>query len=257
MLPRWSSIENAVDNYVTRLVGNESPVNIERVASGVGVAEIEPRRISTDGYLAVRPDGQYAIRYNEDADSNRRRFTIAHEIGHLILADICGFRVSEPVARGGERNDREEILVNRIAAKLLMPESRLVSALSNSARGWWQIAQLARRYEVSTQAMLIRLSELRRVFSLTLECSTYSSLRHAPRVKRIRTSRGSRVLFFAKPECVLQNLLQVSAVCQRPAIPLEINGNPDRLQVVSRIWQADNGRTEFCFVGWRKFDSMR
>jgi Zn-dependent peptidase ImmA (M78 family) len=89
----------------------------------------------------------------------RRRFTIAHEIGHLVLhapggtaAVFC--RVTDPLVIAANRIERE---ANRFAAELLMPED-LVRA--EAARVGPDRAALADLFQVSAPAMGWRLLNL-------------------------------------------------------------------------------------------------
>ena len=61
--------------------------------------------------LTVRHNGQYVILYNEHIDNERRRaFTLAHEVGHILLS------------HSGENEGAEEREANAFAASLLCPE---------------------------------------------------------------------------------------------------------------------------------------
>jgi len=99
----------------------------------------------------------------------RRRFTIAHELGHLVLQRDDLFHVDEkfPVAFRSEDSSKAhspfEVEANQFAAELLMPEKLLMRDVAKLPLGLdveEAIAELARRYEVSEQAMTIRLSAL-------------------------------------------------------------------------------------------------
>ena len=103
------------------------PVDIVGIAREAGVASIESRSMNIDGYLGRSPKGQLIIRYNAGNPWRRNRFTIAHEIGHLLIARCDGREIAAPVGRTWDRNESEELLANRIAAELLMPERRLSS----------------------------------------------------------------------------------------------------------------------------------
>jgi len=99
----------------------------------------------------------------------RQRFTIAHELGHLLLHDGVpiridrNFRVNWRKGSGVNASNVEEIEANFFAASLLMPKSMLTTAnrldhfdVEDDA----EIVRLARLFRVSTQAMTFRLAEL-------------------------------------------------------------------------------------------------
>jgi len=137
------------------------PVDIEAVARRLGVVEISPRPIDFDGYLARRPDGNLAIRYRQDSRLARRRFTIAHEIGHILLSQETGEPFDSPVARRPLRDNSEERLANRIAAELLLPERHISAMLRSSPVRLWAIRRIANCFDVSAASVFFRVSELR------------------------------------------------------------------------------------------------
>ncbi len=101
--------------------------------------------------------------------SQRQRFTIAHELAHLILHDgeevhvDKTFRVNLRSPLSSKAEDVEEIEANTFAASLLMPIGFLKPDLQNVTLDIddpSQIAKLADRYEVSTQAMTYRLMNI-------------------------------------------------------------------------------------------------
>src|SRR5579864_1748252 len=131
MTPRLpnNAITERVIARAKELAGNRIPVDVEEIARACGVVEISVRPIPLDGYLARRPDGQLAIRYSSDSSPTRVRFTIAHEIGHLVIADETECPLEGPVARGPNRDAIVERLANRFASEILMPEHQLESLL--------------------------------------------------------------------------------------------------------------------------------
>lgn len=117
------------------------------------------------GLLAVR-GGVSAIYVNADDPSVRKRFTVAHELGHMILHLIGGdaefidnadnFRSTVDPDAGWTDRRRREWEANTFAAALLMPEGLV-------RRRWSEIRDpegMARWFQVSRPAMDIRLDGL-------------------------------------------------------------------------------------------------
>lgn len=71
-------------------------------------------QIRQDGCVVKSDRGDKAVAFNRNAPIDRQRFTLAHELGHLILDD-----------------EHDEKSANKFAAAFLMPE-RLVKAAFNS-----------------------------------------------------------------------------------------------------------------------------
>jgi len=121
------------------------------------------------GFL-YREGDQAVIGVNKDHAPVRQRFTIAHEVGHLLLHDHHdqvhvdrGFRVRLRDNVSSQGTDRDEVEANRFAAELLMPLHLLRKDLQNlnlDLADDDELRALARRYGVSTQALAIRLSTL-------------------------------------------------------------------------------------------------
>ncbi|MGW1419838.1 ImmA/IrrE family metallo-endopeptidase [Bradyrhizobium manausense] len=148
---------------------NSPPVSLDLVADLLG-AEIREVELDDDASgILFRGNGRKVIAVNRSHHPLRKRFTIAHELGHLALhkgAEVHVdqvFRINLRDARSATAEDVEEIEANAFAANLLIPAQwiRLDVAgytldLENEAR----IDALADRYQVSKQAMIVRLTSL-------------------------------------------------------------------------------------------------
>jgi len=99
---------------------------------------------------------------------NRQRFTIAHECGHLWLHNDevhidRSFRIKKRDAVSSLAIDPDEIEANRFAAELLMPYTMLKNDLLDydiDVENEQDIHELAKRYEVSIQAMTHRITNI-------------------------------------------------------------------------------------------------
>jgi Zn-dependent peptidase ImmA (M78 family)/DNA-binding XRE family transcriptional regulator len=124
---------------------------------------------SPDGCSAVDPDtGASYVLINSDKHRVRRRFTIAHEIGHLALGHLLGGQVIVDETVGGK--SPEEKQANAFAAGFLMPAEGVQGAVKRLRKrlgappnplDW--IVWLAASFGVSEQAAAYRLINLRLV----------------------------------------------------------------------------------------------
>lgn len=146
------------------------PVDVESVATAEG-ARVRRQGLQdgTSGVLIRDQAGVVTIGVNALHHPNRQRFTIAHELGHFVLHGdqpgvfVDGLMVHFRADRSSESSDPREIEANAFAAGLLMPEHFLradlrggtVDPLDDAA-----VRALALRYEVSQQALTIRLASL-------------------------------------------------------------------------------------------------
>jgi len=166
---RKAQIRKAAERLLRLLDADAPPVNVERIARLRG-AQI--RYVPSDGDLSgliFQENGQIIIGVNALHPKTRQRFTIAHELGHLVLHNWSelhvdrNFRVMPRDARSSTATEPEEIEANAFAAELLMPVHMIEIDLSGHAVDHEDdtfIVNLAERYSVSIQALLFRLSNL-------------------------------------------------------------------------------------------------
>ncbi len=139
------------------------PVDVKAIAEKLGI-EVEPGDAEMDisgEVCSEQENGGYVIRYNPRDHEVRRRFTIAHEIGHVVLGhlsdrDRC---LRDPREHYTIDNfDPVERDANRFAAALLMPADAVRAAVLRMEKP--TISNLAEVFKVSKLAMEIRLKSL-------------------------------------------------------------------------------------------------
>jgi Zn-dependent peptidase ImmA (M78 family) len=161
------SPEALADAIIEHFSDMEMPVPLKRIAEAVGITEIIGRDTdSFEGVLvttAAKSAG--SIAYNEKSGRERRRYTIAHELGHFLLpfhgagaqcakADLGVFKTSD-------LNCATEAEANRFAASLLMPQKFFARDIRQSgAPEIEHILKLAKRYETSKEAAARRYTDL-------------------------------------------------------------------------------------------------
>lgn len=94
--------------------------------------------------------------YNVDEIPTRGRFTMAHELGHVLLGHV---RPGTKPKRDNNFNaygDWDEVDANSFAAELLMPETYVRRAVEQGLG----ISELAEKFDVSPTAMRYRLQKL-------------------------------------------------------------------------------------------------
>lgn len=127
---------------------------------GVGVKPVPAQQLAgaSGWYRPPGPDRDSAqILYNIAEPWPRRRFTIAHELGHHVLEH--GERPRDAVQAFSLHNyDPIEAAANRFAAELLMPEKAVWHWVVEE--GNTSLEQLAALFAVSQVAMRYRLKRL-------------------------------------------------------------------------------------------------
>lgn len=147
-------MEGLTDNVrsILKRVGVAAPpVDVHAIAEFFSIPVLPYDRFPEDvSGMIVRIDGKAAIGINPAHARVRQRFTLAHELGHYL----SGHDDLRIVDEAMDKDTLKEKEANRFAAELLMPTDMLTADLK---RGGLDIPALARRYEVSEQAMSVRL----------------------------------------------------------------------------------------------------
>jgi len=151
------------------------PVPVEEIARGEGAQIARHRFEGWESGFILRDGRQTIIGVNTRTSRRRQRFTIAHEIGHLLLHEGTlivdhAVRVNWRDQVSGMATGTEEIQANTFAAELLMPRDLIIYSLekymdqvsrTNKAMSHEDlITSLAREFDVSAEAMGYRLINL-------------------------------------------------------------------------------------------------
>ncbi len=144
------------------------PVDPVLVANRTGI-RVHNAKFAEDGIagMVARRGDKRTILVNQSDPLQRKRFTIAHELGHHFLhlmeddgefvdtvVDLFRLQDAEQAARAEHR--RREIQANQFGAALLMP-AELLRRAHEDTKG---VDDLAALFQVSQSAMAIRLSQL-------------------------------------------------------------------------------------------------
>ncbi|MFO0806450.1 MAG: ImmA/IrrE family metallo-endopeptidase [Gemmataceae bacterium] len=167
MTKRLGRYEARVKQLLRECEVAEAPVDVNAITKHLNI-RVKPTSFDRDdisGFLH-RSGDEAVIGVNREHARTRRRFTIAHEIGHFILhkAGIDEVHVDSiklRSSRSSEGTDREEIEANAFAAELLMPTAFLLKDADRvDLEDEKAVEELSRSYGVSTQAMSFRLTNL-------------------------------------------------------------------------------------------------
>lgn len=150
-----------IDDFVADLVRRcdvapEPPIDLVRVAQRLGVDEITEAQLVEDGRLEHTP---YHVRIllQQDASYPRKRFTLAHELGHVVLTDPDSFVVAR---RYRPRADQEERFCDAFAAALLLPRAWVEQRWATAQRSLRVVRAMSDTAHVSLAASAIRLNEI-------------------------------------------------------------------------------------------------
>lgn len=135
------------------------PIRLQELLPLCHARKVE-RDIATPGLLEIHGH-TYVVVVRKGINWRRQRFTIAHELGHILLLNALVQTPSLLAAlRAPEHWAQAERLCNLAAAELLIPQEDLLRELQKfqlSSRG---LLQLYDRYMTSLTPLFIRLSEV-------------------------------------------------------------------------------------------------
>ena len=154
------SIEGAVRRVIQKYFGDipGPPIDLNAAASSLKVPICE-EDIPVSGELRKTGRG-YTIVVSRHLSPNRKRFTIAHEMAHLLF-ELSG--------RNPPRTGKEvERLCDLLASEILMPAHHLLNRLDEEPAPY-RVVQLSQSFGTSVQAAAIRYSDLKKVSVFQIE----------------------------------------------------------------------------------------
>jgi len=143
------------------------PIRLQELLPHINARKVE-RDIATPGLLEVHGN-TYVVVVRKGIHWRRQRFTIAHELGHILLLNALVQTPSLLVAlRAPEHWAQTERLCNLAAAELLIPQVDLLRVLQTIQFSSRRLLQFYDRYMTSFTPLFIRLSEVLPGSSVTL-----------------------------------------------------------------------------------------
>jgi len=167
----FSDINSWVKAILDKLGDLTLPIKVEDIAKSEGLKVVPyPLEDSVSGLLVIE-NGQGIIGYNQNESRVRRRFTIAHELGHFILhRDKANLFVDKQFKVYRSQNSSTDATkqayekeANAFAASLLMPEQLIIKEVEKTKIDMANeegLKQLAKIFDVSSIAMSYRISNL-------------------------------------------------------------------------------------------------
>jgi hypothetical protein len=143
------------------------PINVQAAAKFVGIEQIVQGDLQgVDGLLSLTSSGTYVVTLKREQSRIRKRFTLAHEIGHLVVFNSVGRRDGSIAAnnlgcRTANPEDlEEERLCDLVASELLMPREAFLQQMQLEGVCALSIPAIARDFDVSLHAASRRVVDL-------------------------------------------------------------------------------------------------
>ena len=134
------------------------PTDLEVLGRWFGVERVIERKLDVAGLIHRFENQKSVIFLNEDDAPGRRRFSWAHELGHLVLASKA--RPVTACRTPGQRDAALERSCDVIATEILMPRELFCAEVDGTGWSLRSIRSLANAFQVTVQAAARRLTEL-------------------------------------------------------------------------------------------------
>lgn len=144
--PRYSFATLKATEIWKDLCNQEIPVVLNDIIQKLGII-VKSDELDIDGISRVDKDGICFIMYNQKMSVVRQRFTVAHEIGHIVLDHI-------PIEGNTSQlsSVSQEKEANTFAGELLVPSSDIKMFMKDGTKN---IQDIMERYQVSKEAAAI------------------------------------------------------------------------------------------------------
>jgi len=155
-------LAEAAQAQIARFEGLAEPTDLVELVEAVFGADVAVVDLGTgfDG-LATSSDQVKLIMLATSQVPARQRFTLAHELGHLVAGDDQGVHLDEDVFNRAQGKTPSEMRANAFAASFLMPEAALKAAVGSTALTEQGFAALACDLVVTPSTLAFRLKSLR------------------------------------------------------------------------------------------------
>jgi hypothetical protein len=162
-----SAARKALETLIPSSAGASIPVDMVSAAKYVGIEQIlEMEAMTCEGLLSSSPSGTYVAMLRKGQSHVRKRFTLAHEVGHVVIYRSVG---APPLSEENTQiqcqshtvqHREEEALCDLLAAELLMPHGKFIAAMEEVGVSASTVASIARRFDVSIHAAARRVTQL-------------------------------------------------------------------------------------------------
>lgn len=141
----------------------KAPVDVVRLAESFGLKVWErdlPNGVAGQIIFDRKNGGTsgYSIIVAKDPSAQRKRFTVAHEIAHYLLhKTLIGDGLTDNALYHSGLSTLQEVQANKLAADILMPFDLIEQEMRAGATS---LDELAKRFDVTRQAIAVRLGDL-------------------------------------------------------------------------------------------------
>ena len=134
------------------------PVDLERLGEFWGVHSVIERELDVAGMVRRLTNGQFVVLLRKDDVPGRKRFSWAHELGHILMANHDSPEIG--CQKFGKFNKALERSCDVIATEILMPRGTFGTEAQSLGWRLKSALPLSATFDVTVQAATRRLVEL-------------------------------------------------------------------------------------------------
>jgi len=169
---------------LARFGNPEAPIDPRSIAEWLGLVVVEQEVVGCDGCVVMENDMAGILVNTAIRSEARKRFTVAHEIGHFSLhkQEIYFLRetlheIEDPLHEAEKAGTRRlETEANAFASELLMPNDSIVAQYVRGVPSFEDIEDMASRYLVSMTAAAVRVVKVSD-YACALVCTIGGTIR--------------------------------------------------------------------------------
>ena len=142
-----------------------APYDPTPLAFWLGASDVRAADLGFDGHV-IQDGDRILVEYDVGiASRRRRRFTIAHEVGHLMLWKASG-GIKKVAARRSTGKSEVEELCNKLAAEILAPKAEVLSFWKSSPARLGTgtksdfVIEMTQRFDISVNFAALRFKEV-------------------------------------------------------------------------------------------------
>lgn len=152
-----TEIQSALE-FVYSIFGEKKRIDLYLLCKIFGIIVIDNHALDKDGYLICANGLKLIFVSSMIRNTHRKRFVIAHEIGHFLMHRdqlyCCDeIRMNQPPK---VNTTSQEMQANEFASELLLPTDELIAYLPNKHISFALISKLANMYDVSVTMTAIK-----------------------------------------------------------------------------------------------------
>lgn len=223
---------------LARFGNPEPPIDPRSIAEWLGVVIVEEEVEGCDGCVVMENDMAGILVNAAISSEGRKRFTVAHELGHFSLhKQKISFRretlheIENPLREMRDpTTQRMETEANAFASELLMPDDSVVAQYARGVPSFEAIEEMASRYLVSMTAAAVRLVKLSD-YACALVCTIEGRIRWV-----LRSGEWSD--YFVPKDVAPPRDSQAGAILAGEAVEDEYE------ECVAALWAPDHRRDE-------------